>query len=197
MVSPPPMTRILILDGHPDAEAGHFIHAAARAYEAGASGTHEVRRIDVARLQFPLIRSQHEWTTGEPPADIREAQEALRWSEHVVLFYPMWLGDVPAVLKGFLEQVLRPDSAFRYRDNGLPEKLLAGRSARIVVSMGMPGFAYSLFYRAHSLKSLKRNVFNFVGIKPVRHTIIGAVEGSAAKRDGWLAEMRKLGAKAG
>lgn len=190
------MTRIVIVNGHPDPSPAHFIHAAAAAYEHGAASAHEVRRIDIGLLQFPLIRSQEEWTNGELPAGIREAQEALRWAEHVVLFYPMWLGDVPAVLKGFLEQVMRPNFAFRYRENGFPEKLLAGKSARIVVSMGMPGFAYALFYRAHSLKSLKRNVFNFVGIRPVQHTIIGAVEGSAAKREKWLAEMRKLGAQA-
>ena len=190
------MTRILIVNGHPDPSPEHFIHAAATAYEQGAASAHEVRRIDIGRLQFPLIHSQDEWTNGEPPADIRKAQEALRWAEHVVLFYPMWLGDVPAALKGFLEQVARPGFALRYRQKGFPEKLLAGRSARIVVSMGMPGFAYALFYRAHSLKSLKRNVFGFVGFKPVRHTIIGAVEGSAAKREKWLTELRAMGKRA-
>lgn len=190
------MARILIINGHPDPAPGHFIHAAATAYEQGAAAAHEVRRIDVGWLQFPLIRSQEDWTKGEPPADIRAAQESLRWAEHVALFYPLWLGDVPAALKGFLEQVARPDFAFRYKDKGLPEKLLAGKSARIVVTMGMPGFAYSLFYRAHSLKSLKRNVFRFVGFKPVRHTIIGAIEGSPKQRDRWLERLRAMGAQA-
>jgi putative NADPH-quinone reductase len=67
----------------------------------------------------------------------------------------IWLGDMPAVLKGFSEQVLRPGFAISgSRAGHLPKELLAGRSARIVVTMGMP----ALFYRAHSVKSLKRNI---------------------------------------
>lgn len=190
------MTRVLIIDGHPDPAPGHFIHAAASAYEEGAAGVHEVRRIDIARLEFPLVRTQDEWMNGTPPADIQAAQEALRWAEHVVLLYPLWLGDVPAVVKGFLEQVARPGFALRYRDKGFPEKLLAGKSARIVVTMGMPGFAYALFYRAHSLKSLKRNIFAFVGFRPVRHTIIGGIGGGEQKLRRWLERLRKLGRQA-
>jgi putative NADPH-quinone reductase len=114
-----------------------------------------------------------------------------------VLLYPMWLGDVPAWFKGFLEQVARPDFAFRYREKGLPEKLLAGRSARVIVTMGMPGFFYRLVYRAHSLKSLERNILRFVGIGPVRHMIVGRVEGSDAYRQERLEAVKALGFEAG
>jgi len=190
------MAKILIIDGHPDAAPDHFIHAAASAYQEGASERHEVRRLDVARLDFPLLRSQADWENGDPPADIRTAQDALRWADHVVLFYPMWLGDVPALLKGFLEQVARPGFAFRYRDTGLPEKLMKGRSAHLVVTMGMPAPFYALVYRAHSLKSLKRNIFAFIGFKPVRTSIIGSIAGSAAHRDKWLAKLKRLGSRA-
>ena len=190
------MTRILIIDGHPHTAPDHFIHASADAYAAGAGGRHETRRINVAELDFPLIRSQGEWKDGPVPPAISEAQDALRWADHVVILYPLWLGDVPALLKGFLEQVARPNFAFRYTDNGLPEKLLKGKSARIIVSMGMPALFYSLVYRAHSVKSLKRNVLGFVGFKPVRYSIIGAVEGKASHRVKWLERLRRLGAAA-
>lgn len=190
------MAKILIIDGHPDPAPGHFIHAAASAYEEGASDRHEVRRLDVARLSFPLIRSQAEWEHDEATADILTAQHAFRWADHVVVFYPLWLGDVPALFKGFLEQVARPGFAFRYRDKGLPEKLMKGRSAHLIVTMGMPAPFYALIYRAHSLKSLKRNVFAFIGFKPVRTSIIGSIAGSAAHRDRWLARLKKMGANA-
>jgi putative NADPH-quinone reductase len=108
----------------------------------------------------------------------------------------MWLGDVPALLKGFLEQVCRPSFAFRYRENGLPQKLLKGRSARVVVSMGMPALFYTFVYRAHSLKSLKRNILKFVGFAPVRHSIIGGIEGSERSRKKWLARLGELGRRA-
>lgn len=188
------MARILILDGHPDPSPERFIHAAAEAYADGAKeGGHEVRLIRIADLDFPLIRSQAQWQDQAPPPCIVEAQEAIGWARHIVLLYPLWLGDVPALVKGFLEQVVRPGTAFRYRKNALPEKLLAGRSARIVVSMGMPSLFYRLFYLAHSLKSLKRNVFGFIGISPVRQTIVGSVESGIDDRRRNLAELSKLG----
>ncbi|QIK78678.1 NAD(P)H-dependent oxidoreductase [Sphingomonas piscis] len=191
------MSRILIIDGHPDPNMDHFVHAAASAYQEGAeTAFHNVRRIDVARLNFPILRSQREWNDAPPVSDIREAQDALQWAEHVAIFYPMWLGDIPALLKGFLEQVARPTFAFRYRHNGFPEKLLKGRSARVVVSMGMPAAFYSLVYRAHSLKSLKRNILGFVGFSPVRQAVIGAVEGSPHHRDRWLNKLQRLGEQA-
>ena len=60
---------------------------------------------------------------------------------------------MPALLKGFLEQVARPNFAFAYVDGGFPKKLLKGKSARVVVSMGMPAPFYSLVYRAHSRRA--------------------------------------------
>jgi putative NADPH-quinone reductase len=190
------VTCILIIDGHPDSDRNHFIHAAADAYAEGAAIAHEVRRIDISKLDFPLICSEADWKEGAVPAAIVKAQEALRWAEHVVILYPLWLGDVPALLKGFLEQVARPEFAFRYTDRGFPQKLLKGRSARVVVSMGMPAPFYRLIYRAHSVKSLKRNVLGFVGFRPVRLSIIGSVAGSAAHRRRWLERLRSLGARA-
>lgn len=191
-----PVTRVLVIDGHPDPKRDHFIHACADAYADAASKLHQVRRIDVGALDFPLLRSQAEWTEGEVASDIADAQRALQWAEHLVLLYPMWLGDVPALLKGFLEQVARPGFALRYRDNGLPEKLLKGKSARVIISMGMPAFVYRLVYRAHSLKALERNVLKFVGFRPVRHSIIGSVESSAEHREQWLETLAQLGARA-
>lgn len=190
------MSRIAVIDAHPDPEPARFNHALAGAYAEGAAERgHEVRRIDLARLDFPLIRSRDEWQSGQVPPAIGDAQQTIAWADHLVFFYPMWLGDMPALLKGFLEQAFRPNFAFRYRGNGFPEKLLGGKSARIVVTMGMPGLFYRLVYRAHSLKSFERNILRFVGAKP-RSTVIGGVEGSPGRRAGWLRRMKELGRRA-
>jgi putative NADPH-quinone reductase len=67
----------------------------------------------------------------------------------------------------------------------------------VVVTMGMPSLLYRWFYRAHSLKSLERNILAFVGFAPVRSNVIGMVEApDGARREKWLATMRKLGARA-
>jgi putative NADPH-quinone reductase len=190
--------QILILQGHPEAGATHLCHALADAYAEGAQGArHEVRRIDIAALDFPLLRSQKEWESGPLPTALQPAHDNIRWASHIVIVFPLWLGDMPALLKGFLEQVMRPGFAFRYKESGTAwtEKGLKGRSARVIVTMGMPALAYRWVFRAHSVKSLERNILGFVGIAPVQKTLVGGV-GQLGEDGGrkWLARMRRLGA---
>jgi putative NADPH-quinone reductase len=189
------MTRILVIDGHPDPAEEHFIPAAAARYADGArSAGHEVRGIRVARLDFPLLRDGRDWDTGTPCADIAKAQADLVWAEHIVILYPLWLGCMPALLKGFLEQALRPGAAVpKDRSSPFGTKPLSGRSARIVVSMGMPGFFYRWFYGAYSVKILRRNILSFCGISPIRTSVIGMIEGTAEARAKWLARLAEMG----
>ena len=131
---------ILIIQGHPDAGQGHLCNALADAYCKGATAAgHQLQCINVATLDFSLLRSQHEWEQGMLPPGLAQAQAAIKWAEHLVLFFPLWLGDMPALLKGFLEQVARPGFAFARDGNNQPaRKGLGGRSARGVGTMGMP-----------------------------------------------------------
>ena len=143
---------VAIIQGHPDPAGGHFGHALAAAYaDAAKAAGHEVKTIEVAKLEFALLRSAGDW------------------------------------------QALRPGFAFgEARAGRLPQKLLKGRSARIVVTMGMPAFFYRVYYRSHSVKNLKRNILEFVGVSPVHTTLIGMVEGKAKARERHLAAMAKL-----
>lgn len=186
---------IVIIQGHPDGASRHFCHALADEYVKGAQdASHEARRLNVAELEFPLLRTKEDFEKGEPPAAIKQAQAAIKEADHLVIVYPLWLGSMPALLKAFLEQVLRPGFAFEYQSRGMPKKLLKGTSARIVVTMGMPASVYRWVYFAHSLRSLKRNILAFCGIAPIRSTLIGNVEGmSDRQRMEWLDEVRGLG----
>lgn len=191
--------RILLIQGHPDASARHLCHTLEEAYAAGAEAAgHTVHRVNVAALDFPLLRSQAEWVHGPLPATLASAQADIGWAQHVVFFFPLWLGDMPALLKGFLEQVARPEFAFGAGEAGpFGAKKLAGRSARVVVTMGMPALLYRWYFRAHSVRSLERNVLGFVGMAPVRKTLIGLVdrlsEDDVAQ---WKTHLDRLGAAA-
>lgn len=187
--------RIVIVQGHPDPAGGHLCHGLADAYADGArTAGLEVRRIEVARLDFPWVKSQAEFTGDDVPSAIAEAQDELRWADHVVLVFPLWLGTLPALLKAFLEQVLRPGYAFESSPKGWPRKLLAGRSARVVVTMGMPAIIYRWFYGARGVLGVKRNILAFCGFRPVRVDYLGMVEGAGdARRARWLAAMGELG----
>jgi putative NADPH-quinone reductase len=189
------MARIAILQGHPDPDDVHLCHALADAYAEGArEAGHEIRRLDIAKMDIPFLRSKAEYEKPVMSPALRDAQKAIGWAEHLVIVYPLWLGTMPALLKAFLEQVLRPGFAFVYDAKGTPRRRLNGRSARVIVTMGMPAIAYRWFFFAHGLRALKRSILGFVGFKPVRDTLFGMVEGASdAKRKGWLAQMRELG----
>ncbi|QIG81215.1 NAD(P)H-dependent oxidoreductase [Stakelama tenebrarum] len=189
------MTRhIAIIDGHPDPDRTRFIHALADAYAAGAEEAgHDVARIDLSTLDFPLLRSRAQWTNGAPPPAIAKAQAAISAADHLVILYPLWLGDVPALLKAFFEQIARP--GFAIGEGRMPKPLLKGKSARVIVTMGMPAFFYRFYYGAHSVKSLKRNILKLAGIAPVHDTLIGNVESEDCDRADWLDRMGALGSE--
>ena len=124
---------VLLIQAHPDSSQRHLCHALEDAYATGAiAAGHDIRRIHIATLDFPLLRSQQEWEHGALPPGLADAQEAIRWSQHIAFFFPLWLGDMPALLKGFLEQVARPGFAFSGERNAFTQKGLTGRSARVV-----------------------------------------------------------------
>lgn len=188
--------RILLVEGHPDTAPERLNHALANAYAEGAQAAgHALRRLVVGALDFPLLRSQHAWQNEPVPPGLRGAQGDLVWAQHVVIFFPLWMGDMPALFKAFLEQVARPGFALGSEGaSPFGPKALGGRSARVVVTMGMPAAVYRWFYRAHSVKALERNILGTVGFAPVNETLIGSVESlGEAGTARWFRTLRKLG----
>jgi len=193
---------VLIIVGHPDPSGDHFVAALAEAYASGArEGGHDVAWLDVATLDFPLLRSKAELDRPDAPAAIRGAQTALLRSDHVVLLYPVWNGGMPALLKGFLEQVFRPAFIFPQATPGrelgflahfTQQKGLAGRTARVVATMQMPAFVYRWYFHPHP----EKNTLRLSGIRSVRESLIGSVHRSSERRAQWLSKLHDLGRRA-
>lgn len=186
---------IVVIDGHPDPSGERYCHALAKAYVEGArAGGHEASLITLAECDVGFLRSQGEWREEEPGPDIRKAQGAIGAAEHLVIIYPLWLGSMPALVKAFFEQAFRPGFAVTRGEMSLNPGLLKGKSARVVVTMGMPALVYRWFFLAHSLKSLERNILKFAGLGPIRETLIGGVESIGdARRKAWLEKLRRFG----
>jgi len=189
--------KIVLLQGHPDSSQAHLCHLLGDAYADGAHGAgHTVTTIDVATLDFPMLRSKEEWEQGTTPEELKDAQAAILEADHLVAIYPLWLGTMPARLKGFFEQVLRPGLLPEGASMTQWRKLKKGCSVRILVTMGMPALVYRLFYRAHSLKSLERNIFAFTGFGPIRSSLFGMVEAASPKKiQSWKKLVASLGAR--
>lgn len=191
--------RILVINGHPDRSKGHLCEALAAAYLDGASTAgHSIRNIDLADVEFPVLRSQAEFESHKVPQELQAAVADIQWAEHLVLIFPLWLGTMPALLKAFLEQVMRPGVAFEYAaKGGLPKTLLKGRTARLIVTMGMPPLVFRFWYFNHGIATLRRSILNFAGVSPVRETQFGMLDqANDTTRKGWIAQVRALGAKA-
>lgn len=189
---------IVIIQGHPDPDENHLGYLLADAYARGAKQAgHTVHTIKVADLDFPLLRTADAFENQKPPGVIAQAQDMISQADHLVLLYPLWMGTMPALLKGFLEQLFRPGFAISQETDKMPKKLLKGKSARIIITMGMPAFFYRWYFRAHSLKSLERNILKMCGIGPIKESLFGMVESvSDQKRNGWIAQMESCGAQA-
>jgi putative NADPH-quinone reductase len=187
--------KIVIIQGHPDIRAVRFCRALADSYAKGAAdGGHAVHTVDVARLDFPLLHTKDDFENQPAPPSIQQVQAEIARADHMVVIYPLWLGDVPAMLKAFFEQVFRPGFGFKAAGRGLPKRLLKGKSARVVVTMGMPALFYTLYFRAHGLKNLTRNILAFCGFGPIKTDIIGMIENeNGAARAKWLRKMSEYG----
>ena len=188
------MARIAIIVGH--ARRDTYCEALATAYRRGAeAGGHVAELFVLSRMSFDPILHDGFNSVQKLESDLQAAQDAIGRADHVVLIFPLWMGTLPAILKGFIERIFQPGFAMERdeQDAGYRPRL-KGKSARVIITMGMPAPVYRWWFGAHALKMLKRNILGFVGIAPVRDTIFGMV-GTAADgtRRRWLEKVEALG----
>ncbi|HEY0917281.1 MAG TPA: NAD(P)H-dependent oxidoreductase [Solimonas sp.] len=189
-------SRVLVILAHPAEDS--LCHALAASYADGArqSGA-EVRRLDLGGLSFdPILRQGYREAQPLEP-DLAAAQQELLWAQHLVFVYPIWWGAMPALLKGFLDRVLLPGFAFRYRrDSVWWDRLLAGRSAQLITTMDTPPWYYRWLYRQPGHEQMRRTVLEFCGIHPVRVKSFGPVRSAKPEqRARWLEWARRQGGR--
>ncbi|MEZ5953139.1 MAG: NAD(P)H-dependent oxidoreductase [Hyphomonas sp.] len=185
---------ICILDGHPDPEKHHLIHALCDAYADGAAAEgHEVSRIDIAGMDIPLLEKPDDMFTP-PPEPILSEREKIGAADHLVIAFPLWMGGMPAKLRAFFEQAARGGYFVKMQDEGWPAQMMKGKSARVIVSMAMPGLVYRFGMDAGALKALERGILGLSGFRSVHHTIIG-MAGDLGTEDfrSWQTHCRQLG----
>lgn len=185
--------RILIILGHPSPDS--FCAALARQYtEAAQLAGHEVRHLALGELDFdPILREGYRHPQPLEP-DLVNAQQSILWANHLVFAYPIWWGGIPALLKGFLDRVLLPRFAFRYTPGSpFPEKLLAGRTAHLLVTMDTPPWYFRWIYGMPGLHQMRRTTLAFCGVRPEKTLTFGPLLTSTVqRRESWLEQTRAL-----
>jgi putative NADPH-quinone reductase len=190
------MKKILIINGHPDKESLCF--ALAESYKKGAdTNGNECQLVHLIDLKFNPILTYGYRLISELEPDLLKIQQDILQADHLVFVYPNWWATFPALLKGFFDRVFLPNFAFKYHVKGpFWDKLLKGKTARLIVTMDTPKWYYWLVNRSPGNNAIKIGILEFSGIKPVKITAFAPVKSSDnAKRKNWLDEVEILGRK--
>jgi putative NADPH-quinone reductase len=190
------MKKVLVIDGHPDRES--FSRALSAAYRQGLQEARaEAAHLDLGRLDFsPNLQYGYRQRTELEP-DLLHAIEQIRWADHLVWVFPVWWYGYPAVMKGFIDRTFLPGITFRPVPGSLAhEKLLTGKSSRVIVTADTPRWYDLLYMNSPVLHQFKRGTLEFCGISPVRVSYIAPIRNSsAAFRQAWLERVQALGAR--
>ena len=189
------MSRLLVINGHPDDQS--LSAELAAAYQRGAAEHVEVTRLDLRELRFdPILHKGYAVPQALEP-DLVRATEAIRDARHVAWFFPSWWNAPPALVKGFIDRVFLPGFAFRYDEGkAFPTKLLKGRSARLVTSMDSPWLWHKLMNRSALNVQFERSTLGFSGFSPVASdAFYSARKMTAEARARAANKLQKLGAR--
>ncbi len=190
------MKKVLIINGHPDRES--YSYALARHYREGLENSSaDILQLNLADLDFnPILHYGYREITPLEP-DLQKAIDLIKKADHLVWFFPMWWHGSPALLKGFIDRVFLPGVMFKFqKGKAFPDKLLRGKSARIVLTADTPRWYDILFMRSPAVNQFKKGTLQFCGVNPVRLTYISPIKNSTeAFRKKWLEKVKKLGEK--
>lgn len=188
------MRKILIIYGHPVKDT--FTEELHENYLRGAMDADaEVNTLKISDLSFNFnLTGGYRYDQGIED-DVRFAQDLISRADHLVFIYPNWWGTFPAMMKGFIDRVFLPGFAFKYKNgHARHEKLLTGKSARIIVSMDNTLFYYKYILKAPGNQAMKNALLKFCGISPVGVTMIGSIRKSTQqKREKWMKKLYRLG----
>ncbi len=188
---------ILVIVAHP--REGSFNHAIAET----AAGTirelgHEALFHDLYRERFdPILPDSEIPGDGDVDPVVMRHCDELRSSGGIIIIHPNWWGQPPAILKGWIDRVIRPGVAYEFQEGdageGVPSGLLAGKTALVFNTSNTP-VDRELALFGDPLELLWKNcIFDFCGIRAFSRRMFGVVVTSTPeKRRQWLSETGAL-----
>jgi len=164
--------KTLVVYAHPDHES-HARYTLELVEEKLKAKNSEYEVLDLYKMNFNPVLSyeqMYESKTKGTPKDVEDMQKKIAESSQLILIYPIWWNEMPAILKGFMDKILTPGFAYKYV-NKIPRPLLKGKSAIAFVTTGSPKIASWIFLGNRFKKILAHDTLGFCGIKTrVYHT---------------------------
>ena len=189
--------RISVIVAHPNPKSFNHAIAEAAVAELKAAG-HQVAYHDLHAEKFdPLLpASEFPQKAALPPAieaQVREMAEA----DGVIVVHPNWWSQPPAILKGWLDRVLRPGAAYKFgagpNGEGIIIGLLKVQAALVFTTSNTPPAKDVELYGDPLDNLWKRCVWGFCGVKTVhRESIAPVITSTPEQRAAWLAKAGEL-----
>lgn len=188
---------ITILLAHPN--PGSFNHAiAATAADALRNLGHSVIVHDLHQEGFdPLLPAAELGRDPVLPPDVMLHCEEIARADGIIVVHPNWWGTPPAVLKGWVDRVLRPEVAYRFvaGDNGegVPVGLLPAKAAMVFNTANTPPERELAVFGDPLEGFWRKCVFEFCGVRNFhRRTFSVVITSTLAQRQAWLEEVRSI-----
>lgn len=188
---------ILVILGHPN--PGSFNHAIAHTVcETLEKNDHAVIFHDLYREGFdPLLPAEEIPEKGPMPNAIQKHCEELATADGIVIVHPNWWGQPPAILKGWIDRIIRPGVAYRFEEDdggeGIPIGLLKAGQALILNTSNTPTVREQQVFGDPLEMLWKMCIFDLCGIRNVRRRMFNVICTSTMRqREEWLTEAAGL-----
>jgi NAD(P)H dehydrogenase (quinone) len=188
--------RISVILAHP--EDGSLNHAIAQtAMERLECNGHKVSFHDLYKEGFePLLFSKEIARDARLPVIIKEHCREIAEADGIIIVHPNWWGQPPAILKGWVDRVIRPGTAYEFLANdsgeGVPKGLLKARAAIVYNTSNTEAKREKKVFN-DPLETIWRNcIFGLCGVTNFHRRMFGIVVTSTeTQRKKWLDEVRK------
>ncbi len=188
---------ISVILGHPS--EGSFNHAIAETVVTTLKDNgHQVRYHDLYKERFdPVLPASELPKDADLPPLIKKHCDEIASAEGIVIIHPNWWGQPPAILKGWIDRVIRPGVAYEFLEGdsgeGVPCGLLKVKTALVFNTSNTPPEREQQVF-GDPLETLWKNcIFGLCGVTNVhRKTFSVVVTSTEMRREGWLQEVREL-----
>jgi NAD(P)H dehydrogenase (quinone) len=189
--------KISVILAHPD--PGSFNHAIAQtAVEQLEKNGHNVFFHDLYGEGFdPLLAAKEIPEDAPLPPAVRAHCEEIGEADGIIIVHPNWWGQPPAILKGWIDRVIRPGVAYQFLEGdsgeGIPKGLLRAKAAIVLnTSNTEPERGKSVF--GDPLETIWKNcVFGLCGVNIFRRrTFSTVITSTEAQRRRWLDDVKAM-----